>query len=281
MSDLDKTFAEAAEIAKKLPENLQEAAFNRALDELLNGSARKSSAKSRGSSRHVAKPKPNSNEVEIEPNHLLADIDSTRYQDIGDTGRVADQALKVLQLARQDHGVDGLTASQIFEILTQKFRLPVKKNAVLMALRREPKTVDVKPGPNGQIFRIMAPGDDYLENLRASGAEKQTHHKGGTVKKKAKKPAGEKKAASKKKASEKTAKPKSVTLGPKAAIGKLITVGFFDSPRQISEVQEELKHNRGHTFSVQDLSPALLRYVRDEALSRSRNDSGQYEYSKA
>ncbi len=283
MSDLDKTFAKAAEIAQKLPENLQEAAFSRALDELLEESAQRSGAKNRRSSQRGTKPKPESQKAEAESENLLGTINKTEYPDIGATARVADRALKVLQLANEDHGTDGLTARQISEILTQKFRLPVTPNAVLMALQRESQTVDVRPGPNQKkIFHIMAPGDEYLKNLRSGETETRTCHKSKTAKKKAKKkPTVREKAASKKQASKKATQRKSTTLGPKAAVGKLIETGFFDNPRQISEIQEELKHNKGLTFRVEKLSTPLLRYVRDETLSRSRNDSGQYEYSKA
>jgi len=152
-----------------------------------------------------------------------------------------------------------------------------------MALQRESKTVDVRSGPGGKnIFHIMAPGEDYLESLRTGETVPKTRRKKNTAKKKAKKKATvRKKAVSKKKASKKSAQRKSTALGPKAAIGKLIEADFFGSPRQISEIQDELKHNKGHTFSVQELSPALVRCIRDETLNRTRNDSGQYEYSKA
>ena len=69
--------------------------------------------------------------------------------------------------------------------------------------------------------------------------------------------------------------------GPKAAIGQLLNSGFFRSARTISEIQEELQHRRGHGYSVQELSPALVRSVRDQSLSRERNSEGQYEYSQA
>lgn len=285
MSDLEKILAKAAKIVQKLPENLQEVAFNRVLDELLDGTAKELGAKSRGNLRRGARPKPASKKAEIktESDNLLNAIDRTKYLDIGATDRVADQALKVLQLVNEDYDIDGLTALQISEILNKNFRLPATKKAVFIALQRESKTVNVQSGPGGKkIFHIMAPGDDYLKRLRAGEIEAQAHHGNKTAKKKAKKKSTvREKAVSKKKARGKTAKRKSTTLGPKAAIERLIETGFLSSPRQIAEIREELKHSKGHTFSVQELSPTLLRCVRDETLNRSRNDSGQYEYSKA
>jgi len=40
--DLEEAFSQAAEIAKKMPQHLQEAAFNRALDQLLSDSTPRS-----------------------------------------------------------------------------------------------------------------------------------------------------------------------------------------------------------------------------------------------
>ena len=281
MSNLNDIFAKAAEIAQKLPENLQVAAFNRALDELLNGTVRRPSVKNRGNSQRSAKSKLGPNEIETES--FLDDIDRTKYPDIGDTNRVADQALKVLQLVREDCDIDGLTAPQISEILVKIFRLSATSNAVRVALQRESRTVNVRSGPDGKkTFHLMAPGDDYLESLRAGETVTQTHRRKKTVKKKAKeRSTGHKKTANKKQASRKVAKRRSTTLGPKAAVEKLAETDFFSKSRKILEIQEELKHNKGHTFSVQELSSALVRCVRDETLSRSRGESGHYEYSKA
>ena len=67
--------------------------------------------------------------------------------------------------------------------------------------------------------------------------------------------------------------------GPKAAVAQLISAGYFRTPRLISTVQEELRHNRGHKYTVQELSPALVRSLREGRLRRERNKHGQYEYS--
>jgi len=121
MADLDKLFAQAADIAKKLPDNLQEAAFNRALDELLGGSTQESDARKQRASRHSKKPESKSKVNENEFDHFIDAIDRTKYPDVGSTNRIADRALKVLHLVNEGHGIDGLTASQIAEVLTKKF----------------------------------------------------------------------------------------------------------------------------------------------------------------
>src|SRR5437867_3515817 len=126
---LAKAFKQAAAIAKQMPKHLQEAAFNRALDQLLGNPTTEESAVI-PIARRLRSKQTGTEDKEAEG--LLEKIDRTRYPDVGATNRVADRALKVLQLANDDHGVDGLSAQKIAEILTNKFRLPVSANSVNM-----------------------------------------------------------------------------------------------------------------------------------------------------
>jgi len=292
--NLAKAFLEAAEIAKKLPKNLQEAGFNKAVEQLLGKEdpTKGGSRQSRGAARAKKDQRADNRDVA----RLVEAIDRTAYPDVGATARVGDRALKVLQLAHEDHDVDGLTAGEIATILSRKFRLPTKANSVTVALDREINTVDVRSGTGAsRVFHIMAPGEEYLKKLRA-GEDVGRRRRGAAGKKTTKKPGGRRKKATTKKAvakkketgTKKAAAKKKVTgkrvagrPGPKAAIGNLLNSGFFRSARTISEIQEELQHRRGHGYSVQELAPALVRSIRDESLSRERNSEGQYEYSQA
>jgi len=284
---LEQAMLKAAEIAKKLPEGLQEAAFNRALDHILAGPARTGGQRKTKTVSEKASVDDTANRI----GELLRAIDRTAYPDVGSTTRTADRALKVLQLAHQDYDVDGLTASEIAEILSQKFRLPVKVGAVKIALQRETSTVDIRPGPGGsRLFHIMAPGDEYLAQLRAgsdAGADGGAGSR--TAPKKAKASNRKRRASTKPKTEERPAGGSGVKArkktngrpGPKAAVAILADDGFFDEPRTISQIREELRHHKGHAYSVQELSPALVRSLRDHTLARARTDSGQYEYTKA
>lgn len=278
--ELEKAFLQAAEIAKKLPKNLQEAAFNRVLDQILG--------KEKPASGSIRSPKGSQGRTDEQADHrdtstLIEAIDRTAYPDVAATSRVGDRALKVLQLANQDHNVDGLTAGEIATILSRKFRLPTKVNSVLKALDRETNTVDVRSGAGvSRVFHIMAPGESYLDRLRAGGAVSRGSR--NSARRTTKKAAGsEEKATARKAAAEKKSTVKKVAgrPGPKAAIGQLLDAGFFRSGRTISQIQEELQHRRGHGYSVQELAPALVRSIRDQSLSRERNTEGQYEYSQA
>jgi len=66
--------------------------------------------------------------------------------------------------------------------------------------------------------------------------------------------------------------------GPKTVVGELIDEGFFKEPRTIGEAQEQLRHKKGVRYTLQDLSPAFVRLLREGRLDRDRNASGQYEY---
>ncbi len=285
--NLEDAFLQAAEIAKKLPKNLQEAGFNRALEQLLGKTDSKPPGGGGARGRSGKQKQKTSDEAERPDfDQLLDSIDRTAYPDVNATTRVADRALMVLQLAHQDHGVDGLTASEITTILSRKFRLPAKVNSVSKALEREVGTVDVRAGTGAaRVFHIMAPGEAYLKELRSGEQISQPRRqkaKSNTAKGSSPKSGSKKKATSKKKTvKKKSGKKAAGRLGPKAAINSLIESDFFQSARGIAEIQEELRHRRGHSFSVQELSPALVRSVRDGSLARQRNDSGQYEYTQA
>lgn len=286
--DLEKAFLEAAEIAKKLPKNLQEAGFTRAVEELLRKSP--SAGAGGGRSDRTSRRRRNTatDRGSSDTEALMNAIDRTAYPDMDATERVADRALKVLHLVYHDHGTDGLTAAKIAAILSTKFRLPATASAVKMALVREKSTVDIRAGSDrSRVFHIMAPGEAYLEKLR-SGEEsgpplnpkknrarkKAIAHSANTKRKAASTIVTVKKATSKKA----RGRP-----GPKAVVSQLLESGFFRTTRTISDVQKELKHRRGHSYTVQELSPALVRSIRDKdvSLKRERNDAGQYEYSQA
>lgn len=278
----EQAFLAAAEIAGKVPKHLQEIAFNRALDHLFGSNRGGPDAlEQRAAGR---KPRATSTAV----TELVSMVERTKYPDVGATSRVADRALKVLQLANDDLGVDGLTASEISEILTKRFRLPVTQNAVNIALERETTTVDVRVVAGVKRFHIMAPGEEYLKKLRSGdtlsrGRRQKTRAPSNSAKEEAKAEtrSGERPRGKEKKRASASVKGKRSTArpGPKAAVTQLISREFFNDPHTLSQVQKELRHHGGHTYSVQELAPALVRSVRDGSLHRKRDAQGQYEYS--
>lgn len=67
-------------------------------------------------------------------------------------------------------------------------------------------------------------------------------------------------------------------LGPTARVIALADEGFFKSRRTLSDVLEELKRG-GHLYKITDLSPIVVRLVRDKRLRRAKGESGVWEYA--
>jgi hypothetical protein len=298
---LRKAFAQAAEIAGAVPEPMQEAAFNRALDEVLGvapvpepkaDSPEHPARKSRGG-RQPPKTRPEQTEGPAES--LIAQINRTNYPEIFSAGSVLDRALRVLRLAEEEFGVEFLSAPEIAQVLKEKFRLPTTHQAVRQALAARPQYVDtqsVKRGSRGRAvvaYRIMSPGADFLDAggtaseetqpaKRAPTRRRAAPRRRSTAKKKSKAEEREQPDASGESRSS-ASTPRS-RLGPKRALGELIAEGFFDEPRTIADAKERLRHKKGLSFTLQDLSPALVRLLREGSLDREQGDGGQYEYRR-
>jgi hypothetical protein len=319
---LKTAFARAAEIAAGVPEAMQDAAFNRALDQILGvdstpllveGGGRQS-AKTRTPRRKAAEKQ--SSAVDESPaTGLISQIDRTAYPEIFQAATVLDRALRLLRLAEEDFDVEFLSAPEIAQVLREKFRLPTTHQAVRQALATTPQYVDtqqVRRGSRGRsvlAYRIMSPGTNFLDaggtsvepestrptRRRNSGGKRRpvsTKRKAGakrnlgaTRRKVAdrRQPTGEASGSSSgqtRSARSSSPSPTRTRRGPKTALGELIVEGFFDEPRTIGDAKDRLRHKKGLTFTLQDLSPSLVRLLREGSLDREQNEAGQYEYRR-
>jgi hypothetical protein len=293
--DLKELFKQASEIAQQVPANMQEAAFNRALD-LLTGGAEKSSAStatpkaSQRSPGFKAAPVPLSGDDATEK--LLNQIDSTQHPGVTSAAKILDRALMVLMIALDEHDIDGLAPGAVAKVLTDKFRVPATGTTVGTALARATTLVNRIPSNGGFVYRIMAPGDAYLANLanpnasRATPTTRPARKKSPQASRKraavASTDQDAKPAAPVKKAGRTLAVAKRTPgkLGPKAAVLSLITDKYFDAPKTGQAVQAHLKTKRGFTIGTDQLRLALLRLVREQALDREANSDGDYEYKR-
>jgi hypothetical protein len=66
--------------------------------------------------------------------------------------------------------------------------------------------------------------------------------------------------------------------GAWAATTRLVSEGFFKERRVIGAIVEHMKENEGRRYKANEISPALLRLLRDKKLLRAKNEDGQYEY---
>lgn len=295
IAGMQKLFEQAAEIAKKVPENMQETAFNRALDFLVGANnvpnqQTEKKTEQINPANLIEKPK---NEESLDV--LLRSIDSTKYPYMRETTKVLDRSLFVLQIALNDHNVDGLTPVEIALILTEKFRLSTTRQAVGMAFKNAPNLVDRVAEGRAYRYRIMGPGENYLADLQNIGTGEQTLQQKKRPQKRKTRGRQAKKRTSKKSetsaakklnsgvktTSKKKSKGRRVDkLGPKAAITELVNSGYFKIGKTGPEVQEHLKKKRGFDLGTDQLRMAMLRLVRDGLLERDENEEGQYEYKQ-
>lgn len=279
--DLKELFKQASEIAQQVPESMQEAAFNRAIDLLTGNSEAEPITPAKATKTTKAKRKPvkqKTAEEDEDTENLLSAIDSTQHPGITSSTKVLDRSLMVLHIALRDHGIDGLMPSQIADVLTEKFRISTRSAVVSNALGLAASLVNrISNGP-GFIYKIMGPGEEYLAHLGEG--------ENSTPAPKPKKAAKQKKTAKKKTASKASTKAKSknkskTKIGPKAAIGSLIDSGYFSQGRTGPEIKTHLKNKRGLNFETTQLRMALLRLVREEKLDRDENADGNYEYKQS
>ena len=295
--DLKELFKQASEIAQQVPKGMQEAAFNRAVD-LLTGSTEpgqrtKNENTSEKKRTLKSRPAPIKDQPASRVNELITDMDSTQHPGVTSAAKVLDRSLMVLQIALNDHSVDGLSCSDIAKILTDKFRISTSVPAIGMALGKATNFVNRAPSGPGFLYRIMKPGEEYLNHLATNKENSTTIRPGGKPKGKGKIPTKRKvetnikksvRKVSKKNSSKEGSNPQGSSkssIGPKQAIVDLISSNFFSTSRTVPEVQKHLKNKRGYSIDIEQLSLAMLRLVRDEVLERDENEQGQYVYSKS
>lgn len=80
------------------------------------------------------------------------------------------------------------------------------------------------------------------------------------------------------------APPKRASRGGKgsfAIVSALVDDGFFKTPQTIGSIVDHCGTTKGHHFKANEVSPVLLRLLRDDKLTREKNSEGQYEYTEA
>ncbi len=69
--------------------------------------------------------------------------------------------------------------------------------------------------------------------------------------------------------------------GPKQLLEKLHAGGFFAETRTMGAILKHIEAQLGYRYKATDLSPALVRVLRDGKLKRTKDQNGQYEYQQA
>jgi len=275
--DVTQLIKEAAEAVEHVPENLQQVAFSKAFDALI---AKQQGNTSRTTGRGERRAAKDSSAQQIDESNEIDLLDRTAHPEITHDGTALNNSLRLLQAARDDFDIDGLSASAIHRVLVEKFRCKVSRQAVSQSLNGAGKYVNRHKEGNTVVFRIMGAGERYLkespsdESPRLPRRKASGSNKAGNV---------STKVASIKKAPKKAPKKKSArqSFGPASGLELLYDARYFSKPRTIREIVDQLKHKHGRTFKQNEMSPPLLRYVRSEKLTRTKNADNQYEYQNA
>jgi len=283
-NDLKKLFKKAAEIANTVPDALQQAAFTRALDVLMeqtNSASGKSTPHLHDNiGRKPGRPTTQEQQAHDENSdpiaRLLLSMDRTSYPQILNSPRVLERSLALLRAARDDFNTDGLGCAAIAKILTEKFRLRATRQAVQQALDPAGDKVDRVTSSKGKIhYRIMLPGERYLDSPESMDHSKKVNKRRGAKAKPKTQDTNQHKEP-------KSAKPKpaSPQKGLKSILLKLVGEGYFNEPKRIGVVREHLQHKKGYNIKITTLSPYFTRMLRDNILDRTSASDGQYEYKR-
>jgi hypothetical protein len=282
--NLKDAFKRAAEIAAVVPDSMQEAAFHRALDQIL-GTAKPAHSSTRRTGRQRSDQAVGKEGIVDNAELLVDGINRTAYPEVISASKVLDRALAVLRLAKRDFEIDGLTAPEIAKVLTDKFRQRTSRQAVSQALGAAHSMVDTRSRGRTTVYRIMQEGEDHIERgvdqdqAAETGRAPRTRRRRRTSGTAAGRGVDTTPTRSTGRGGRKsTARHVTRRRGPKTALGELIDEGYFSQARTINEAQEQLRHKKGLRFTLQDLSPSFVRLLREGRLDRDRNASGQYEY---
>jgi hypothetical protein len=159
----------AQEQAKALEEPFRSIAFQTVLEDLI-AQARHRDPVVRTLVREPAAPSRSAPKADPAELFLTSVVEAAVYSDLfASRGRLGDKSLAVLEVAKSQIMVDGLTAAQIARILIHKFRVSgVQAGHVARDLGKAAGYVQVVGTGGEKRFLLMLPGERRLEEIRRS-----------------------------------------------------------------------------------------------------------------
>lgn len=288
--DMQELFKEAAKIAEVVPVSMQEAAFHRALDVLMgNGTPAKPTAaprrapKKRSSVGGTDLGTPEGDRVA-----RATAISRDAAPEVDQETTVQGRSIALLVAVSREAEIDGLTAPEIAKILTEKFRHRTTRQAVQQAMENSGNMVDrQKSGSSAAVYRVMKAGEEWLAKAadqRTAGSSGARPRRRPAAKSTAASPpaktATAEKASSSATNAVSTARSSSAgrKAGPKAVLENLISEGYFSEPRGMADIKHHIRDQKAMTYEASDLSPTLIRLLREGKLKRSKVEK-QYVYT--
>jgi hypothetical protein len=217
---------------------------------------------------------------------LIGAIDRTAHPQVGQATSVRDRALWILRIAHNEHGIEWLSSVQVARVLSEKFRVRTTRQAVQQALDRAGELVDRDPRGSVVLYRIMDPGERHLdappseENGESPRPRARTKRKrSGRSNATATASKAETKRSSAGRSTPTQRARRAGRQSPAVAVRELVAGTYFQKARTIGEIRDHLDQKQARKYKVTELSPVLLRLVRDGVLDREKNSEGQYEYT--
>lgn len=193
---MKRMFKEAADIAKSVPPEFREAAFNRALD-MLSGNTR-----TNGSA--------NAQQAEPQP--------AKRGFLGGVPDFVLDRCMDAVSFATGRLGRDAVSADEVAEILTERFGIPATRDMVVRAMMAAGQMVVTVRDGGRVLYRVVRP--EAEEEAPPPPPPKRAKKRQATAKGKA--------TAKKKR--------KNGDASPTQIVSDLIALGFFTTARTTTDV---------------------------------------------
>ena len=245
---MKRMFRDAADIARSVPAEFRQAAFDKAVDLLAQQNAQ--AGKEGGDER----------ETRVHMTGLSA------------PDALIDRSVEALAYAANRLGLEVVTADQLAAILNERFGVPAPASLVATALGSAGAMVRTVQRGSQTLYRVVTvPGVD--DSSEPEDREERPHRRATDRpgRAAAAKPAPKKKPAAKKKA------PAKLSNNPVDILNDLVSLGFFATARTTTDVLLYLE-KQGLQLTTRQLAPLLMSLMRSGLLNRGRAQGGRYGY---
>lgn len=245
---MKRMFRDAADIARSVPAEFRQAAFDKAVDLLAQQEAQTGGSPDDGRETRV---------------HVTG---------LSAPDALIDRSVEALAFAANRLGLEVVTADQLASILNERFGVPAPAALVASALGSAGAVVRTVQRGGQTLYRVVSvtPDDDTSEPEEELPRTPRRRATDQPARAAARKPAAKKKVAPKK-------KPEKLSNNPADILNDLVALGFFATARTTTEVLLYLE-KQGLQLTTRQLAPLLMSLMRSGLLNRGRASGGRYGY---
>lgn len=254
--NMKRMFRDAADIARSVPAEFRQAAFDKAVDLL----AQQGNGAANGST--------DDRETRVHLTGLSA------------PDALIDRSVEALAYAANRLGLEVVTADQLAAILNERFGVPAPASLVAAALGSAGAVVRTVQRGSQTLYRVVS--EPAVDDSSDPDEVDSTPHRRATDRPRPKtsaKPAAKAapKAAPAKKGPAKKKPSAKISSNPADIINDLVALGFFATARTTTDVLLYLE-KQGLQLTTRQIAPLLLSLMRSGLLNRGRANGGRYNY---